>query len=167
MALVEVLLFPYLPLAQRREVGPWRLIPREQLTAEDTTGEQMVELAAGAAKLYRLPGHDRGYGAFIHRDDQPVGEEINPDRLRTLYHAIVVSLLDDNPSRAVAGMVDDDNSGHRMCTTENALLFGHRFDHLGSSATGCAPRRPFASSPAPWPAYFLRSIAVVCIRCAP
>ena len=129
MALVEVLLFPYLPLAQRREVGPWRLIPREQLTAEDTTGEQMVELAEGVAKLYRLPGHDRGYGAFIHRDNQPVGEEINPDRLRTLYHAIVVSLLDDNPSRAVAGMVDDDNSGHRMCTTENALLFGHRFDH--------------------------------------
>src|SRR5581483_5646060 len=128
MALMEVLLFPYLPLARPREVGPWKLIPREQLTAEDSIGERIVELAQGVAKLYRLPGHDRGYGAFIRRADQPVGEEINPDRLRTLYHAVVVSLLDENPSRAVAGMVDDDNSGHRMCTTENALLFGHRFD---------------------------------------
>jgi hypothetical protein len=124
---VEVLLFPYLPLAQRRTIGPWDLIPRELLTAEDTANEAMVEHAQAVAKLYRMPGHARGFGAFIRRDGQRVGEEIDNTGLRTLYHSVVVSLLDQNPSRAIAGMVDDYNSGHRMATTENALLFGHRF----------------------------------------
>jgi hypothetical protein len=126
---VEVLLFPYLPLARRRTIGPWQLIPREELSAADTTSEDMVAIAEGVAKLYRMPGRARGFGAFIRRDNQAVGEEIDADGLRTLYHAVVVSLLDANPSRAVAGMVDDYNTGHSMCTTENALLFGHRFDH--------------------------------------
>jgi hypothetical protein len=75
-----------------------------------------------------MPGDAGGFGAFIRRGDQLVGEELNTEGMRTLYDAVVVSLLDQNPSRAVAGMVDDYNSGHRMATTENALLFGHRFD---------------------------------------
>jgi hypothetical protein len=124
----EVLLLPYLPLAKRRTIGPWELIPREELTADDTTSEAMVDHAHGVAKLYRMPGHARGFGAFIRRNGTRVGEEIDSTGLRTLYHAIVVSLLDQNPSRAVAGMVEDYNTGHRMATTENALLFGHRFD---------------------------------------
>jgi hypothetical protein len=89
----------------------------------------MVGIALGVARLYRMPGHERGFGAFIRRDGTSVGEEMRSTGLRMLYHAVVVSLLDQNPSRAVAGMVDDYNSGHRMATTENALLFGHRFDH--------------------------------------
>jgi hypothetical protein len=39
---MAVLLFPYLPFARRRIIGPWQLIPREQLTAADTTDEPMV-----------------------------------------------------------------------------------------------------------------------------
>jgi hypothetical protein len=125
----EVLLFPYLPLAQRRTIGPWLLIPREQLTANDTTDETMIAHAQGVARMYRMTGHQRGFGAFIRHDNHPVGEEVDSTGLRLLYHAVVVSLLDQNPSRAVAGAVDDCNSGHRMATTENALLFGHRFGH--------------------------------------
>lgn len=124
---MEVLLFPYLPLAQRCTIGPWLLIPREQLTADDTTGETMITHAHGVARLYRMPGHERGFGAFIRHEDQPIGQEIDSPGLGVLYHAVVVSLLDQNPSRAVADTVDY-NSGHRMATTENALLFGHRFD---------------------------------------
>src|SRR5687768_2551116 len=114
---MEVLLFPYLPLAQRRTIGPWTLIPREQLASGDTMSDAMLGHADGVARLYRMRGHERGFGAFIRRDEQRVGEEIDQTGLPTLYHAVVVSLLDQNPSRAVAGMVDDYNSGHRTATT--------------------------------------------------
>jgi len=124
---VEVLLFPYLPLADRRLVGGWELIPRELLEPGDVEPEQVLEAAHGVAALYRMPGHERGYGAFIKPPGRRVGDEC-PEGLRTLYSAVVVSLLDQNPSQAVAGMDDDPNVGHRMCTTENALVFGHRFE---------------------------------------
>jgi hypothetical protein len=124
---VEVLLSPYLPLGERRVVGGWELIPRELLALEDVDPELVLEAAHGVAALYRMPGHDRGFGAFIKPPGRRVGDEC-PDGLRTLYSAVVVSLLDQNPSRAVAGMVDDYNAGHGTCTTENALVFGHRFE---------------------------------------
>jgi hypothetical protein len=125
---MEVLLFPYLPLAQRRGIGSWLLIPRAQLEAHDCVSAQMVEHAHGVWALYRMPGGDAGYGCFVARSGQPVGAELDTTGLRTLHDAVCVSLLDQNPSRAVAGMVDDYNAGHQMCTTENALVFGHRFD---------------------------------------
>lgn len=125
---MQVLLFPYLPLAERRRIGPWLLIPRAQLDADDCGSAQMVEHAHGVWGLYRMPADATGYGCFVTRNGQPVGAELEATGLRTLHDAICVSLLDENPSRAVAGMVDDYNAGHRMCTTENALVFGHRFD---------------------------------------
>ena len=124
---MEVLLFPYLPLADRRVVGGWELIPRELLEPEDVEPAPVLEAARGVAALYRMPGHDRGFGAFIKPPGRGVGDAC-PEGLRTLYSAVVVSLLDQNPSRAIAGMVEDYNTGHRMCTTENALVFGHRFE---------------------------------------
>jgi hypothetical protein len=123
---MEVLLFPYLPLADRLTIGGWELIPREELTATDTSSDEVVEYAQGVAALYRMPRADRGFGAFIRPPAGRVGDPA-PEGWRTLYHAVVVLLLDQNPSRAVAGMAEDYNAGHRMCTTENALLFGHRF----------------------------------------
>jgi hypothetical protein len=125
---VEVLLLPYLPLSRRRQLGPWQLIPREQLEAADCTSEQMVDHARGVWRLYRMPAGATGYGCFLCREGQAVGAELDQTGLRTLHSAVCVALLDQNPSRAVAGMVDDYNTAHRMCTTENALLLGHRFD---------------------------------------
>jgi hypothetical protein len=125
---MEVLLFPYLPLGERRTVGPWSVIPRAQLEAVDCVNPAIVDHAQGVRALYRMPGGDAGYGCFVARNGQPVGAELDPDGLQTLYHAIVVSLLDQNPSRAMPGIGEDYNAGHGMATTENALLFGHRFD---------------------------------------
>jgi hypothetical protein len=124
---MEVLLFPYVPLAGRRQIGPWLLIPRAELSASDCVSEGMVEHAHGVWALYRMPTDATGYGCFVARNDQPIGTDLDTTGLSTLRDAVCVSLLDQNPSRAVAGMVDDYNAGHRMCTTENALIFGHRF----------------------------------------
>lgn len=122
---MEVLLFPYLPLAERRTVGLWELIPRESLEGGDCVSEEMVGHARGVAALYRLPGDASGYGAFIRRTDLRVGDE-TADDLSTLRNAVAVALLDLNPSRADEGE-EPANAGHAMCTTENALLYGHRF----------------------------------------
>lgn len=115
-------------MTHRRFVGPWELIPREQLAATDAIEAAMVEYAQGVAALYRTPGDSSGFGAFVRPPDLRVGDEVEEERLRTFHHSIVVALLDQNPSRADPDApIDDYNAGHRMCTTENALLFGHRF----------------------------------------
>lgn len=122
---MEVLLFPYLPLADRRTVGSWELIPRESIESGDCISDEMVGHARGVAALYRLPGNGDGYGAFVRRIDLRVGDETTDD-LSTLRNAVAVALLDLNPSRADEGE-EPANAAHAICTTENALLFGHRF----------------------------------------
>jgi hypothetical protein len=125
---MEVLLFPYLPLSDRRTIGGWELIPREQLTAADCVDEAMVEHAHSVAALYRMPGGALGFGAFVRPSDARIGEATDRVGISVLYHAVAVAMLDENPSRAIAGMDVDYNLGHRICTTENTLLFGHGFD---------------------------------------
>jgi hypothetical protein len=60
----------------------------------------------------------------------PVGEDVDQQGLTVLRLAVVTALLAVNPSRADPG-AEDYNAGHRMCTTENALLFGHGVDSDG------------------------------------
>jgi hypothetical protein len=60
---MEVWLFPYLPLELRLDIGPWELIPREQLAAADATNEAMVKHAHDVAALYRMPRGGRRAGA--------------------------------------------------------------------------------------------------------
>ena len=122
---MEVLLFPYLPLRARCTVGLWELIPRDSLAIADCVSEEMVGHAGGVAALYRLPSDGAGYGAFVRRTDLCVGDETE-DNLSTLRNAVGVALLDLNPSRADAEE-EPANAARAMCTTENSLLFGHRF----------------------------------------
>jgi hypothetical protein len=125
-------LFPYLPLADRLTVGPWTLIPRASLEDADATSAEVAEQARGVAALYRLAGDSRGFEAFL-RGEQPVGEELDDDAHSRLYQTVVTALLDVNASQA-GGDYDEHNSGHRICTTENALLFGHGVDPDGYTA---------------------------------
>ncbi len=128
-----VWLFPYLPLGERRTIGPWTLIPREVLVDEDASSAAVAEQARGLAALYRLPSNPRGFGAFVRSGDEPVGEEVDAMALGRLRQSIVVSTLDQNPSRADPTF-DDDNAGHRICTVENARLHGHGVDADGYTA---------------------------------
>jgi hypothetical protein len=127
-----VWLFPYLPLAERLTIGPWTLIPRAALEVADATSAEVAEKARGVAALYRLPGDGRGFGAFL-RGEQPVGAEFDEDAYSRLYQTVVTALLDVNASQA-GGDYDEHNAGHRICTTENALLFGHGVDADGYTA---------------------------------
>jgi hypothetical protein len=89
--------------------------------------------ARGVARLYRLPGDDRGFGAFVSGTEQRIGEEFDDAALGRLYQTVVVAMLDNNPSRADLGAAPH-NAGHRICTTENLQLFGHGVDADGYTA---------------------------------
>jgi hypothetical protein len=119
-----VWLFPYLPLANRLTIGPWTLIPRGALEDDDSPSAQIAQQARGVAALYRLEGDSRGFGAFPRTVEQPVGEEFDGEALSRLHQTVLTAMLDENPSQA-GGAYDEYNAGHRICTTENGLLFGH------------------------------------------
>jgi hypothetical protein len=131
---MEVWLFPYLPLTERVVIGPWELIPREQLTTDDTTTVAMVGHARNVDALYRAPERQWSkVGAFLRPPDRLVGDVFRGD-VRPLYQALVTAMLDSNPSRAQPGHEGDWNTGQRMCTPENALLRRHGFKadlHIG------------------------------------
>lgn|GEM_PF-1541300 len=127
-----VWLYPYLPLTRRVSVGSWTLIPVGDLQDADAVSADAAEQARGVHALYRLSGDRRGFGAFV-RGVQPVGEELDSAGLGLLRLAVVPAMLDRNPSRADPGD-EPDNAGHAMCTSENALLFGHGVDPEGYTA---------------------------------
>jgi hypothetical protein len=94
LRLIEVMLFPYLPLSARLTVGPWELIPKSHLAATDVRAAEMVDHAHGVAALYAMPGDSRGFGAFVRHLDRRVGDEIDRTQLSPLHDAVVVPLID-------------------------------------------------------------------------
>jgi hypothetical protein len=128
-----VWIFPYLPLPERLVVGPWTLIPRSDLKDDDAISADAATKARGVAALYRMPGDDRGFGAFVRSEDASVGEEVDAIGLGRLYQAVVTGLLDRNASRAEPRN-DDHNAGHATCTVENARFQGHGIDDDGYTA---------------------------------
>lgn len=124
---IEITIFPYLPLSRRMAVGAWELIPRQLFGPPDAISAEAVEHAHGIAALYRMPGDPRGFGAFVRHREARVGDESDRTQFPTLHDAVVVPLIDQNPSFADPGWEEHPNAGHRMCTTENALLYSHRY----------------------------------------
>jgi hypothetical protein len=122
------MVFPYLPLSKRVIICSWELIPKSQLAVTDATSNDMVEYAHGVAALYAMPGRQPGYGAFVRHTTGRVGDKIDRTRLWALHDSVVVPLIDRNPSLGDPDHKEDPNAGHRMCTTEHALLYSHRFD---------------------------------------
>lgn len=54
-----------------------------------------------------------------------MGEAVDLDSVRALHRAVVASVLDPNPSLA------EQEKGHQVATSDNALVFGHRVDESG------------------------------------
>jgi hypothetical protein len=128
-----VWLFPYLPTSDRLTVGPWTLIPRAALTDDDAISAEAAERARGVAALYRMPGDDRGFGAFVRSEQSAVGAEVDENAIWRLYQAVVTALLDRNASPAEP-REEDINAGHATCTVENARLHGQGVDDQGYTA---------------------------------
>jgi hypothetical protein len=126
-----IILAPYLRVGQApMQIGPWVAIPAGQLQRSQTDSDLALAQAQGLLELYqrsrRVP---QEYGVFFRRGRRLVGERFTTRDLPTLRRAILVGLLDGNPSD-IAGH-DTLNAGHQTWSSDNVDVLGHEIEEDG------------------------------------
>jgi hypothetical protein len=124
---VPVLLMyaPYLPLREPLDVDGWRLVPVGELDNAESISDFAIAAAKGLAALYSASDNDAVTGAFAYRIGQGLGAVFDEDDVLDMHRALVVMVLDANPSRLAAADEPDGNEAYRAMTSDNALVFGH------------------------------------------
>lgn len=125
----ELVIAPYLPLSEVRNVDEWTLLPFPAVDAHDGmpgTVRQRVLTLVGAYEVASRGGSR--LGAVAHCAGLSIAAPVDRQFAR-LGLALLVGTLNHNPSMA-DGQGEDGpertgNEGHAVCTTENALLYGH------------------------------------------
>lgn len=121
----HVLLAPYLPLSDRITVGPWRLIPFARLERRDALDDATAHDVGQLMDLYRSGVDGLPHlGALVHRSYAKVGARLRPTTMRELRRAVLLALLDANPSE------ESPNAAH-MATSDNAVFYDHRLSGTG------------------------------------
>ena len=127
---MEIWFFPYLLVFRRRNVGPWRLVPKKSIRPRDAAGPGLLKAARGVGSLYETdpdPLISTKFGAFVIRRSQTVGAVHDRGSMQALRRAVVAALLDGNPIEE-----SPQPSGHGAWTSDNAVLFGHPVTGSGS-----------------------------------
>jgi len=121
---------PYVRFQERFRVGPWEFIPYSDLQVADTPGQAEYDRAQGLMGLYhrsrRIPDN---FGCFVKRRTGLVGEEITFAQLGSLRSVVLFGFLDRNPVDRTLGGEEDPNAGHKIWTSDNFLIVGHRVEH--------------------------------------
>jgi hypothetical protein len=125
------LYLPYLPIEDRIEIGEWQLIPAAALAGEDGTAPLTLKLAGGLVRLYERPPSYVTSGAFARVREGKVGDEFGMSEFGRLRRALLVALLDRNPSGVDSQAERDPNQAWRTYTSEHAQAWGHRIDDDG------------------------------------
>lgn len=134
---------PYLPLRDFQAIGPWQLIPRHKLEAEDVVAKAPVRLAENFADLFELPvPNGPSCGAFLHLQGTRFGAEPAEvdQRLMHAFLALAVAVIDANPSALDHNR--DPNAGHRSMTSENARIAAARISDEGYTTLLSGSRVP-------------------------
>lgn len=134
---------PYLPLGDFQTIGPWQLIPRHKLEAEDAAAKAPVRLAKNFAELFELPAPNGSpCGAFLHLLGTRFGvEPADVDqRLMHAFLALALAVIDANPSALDHNR--DPNAGHRSMTSENARIAAARISDEGYTTLLSGSRVP-------------------------
>src|SRR5262249_40319787 len=127
---MEVLLYPYLPISDRQRVGPWELIPFGDQKEEDILSEVVKEMVEGLIALYSDEDPMVNLGAVARWREAKVGDDIDREAMRSLGRALVVAVLDANPSNLDREDAAP-NAGHQSATSDNAIGYGHPIDGSG------------------------------------
>jgi hypothetical protein len=125
---------PYLPLDERLEIGDWQLIPADSLSVDDVAPSTALGLAQGLVQLYQRPPSFPARGAFARMSAEKVGDEFGLDEFGRLRRAVLVTLLDRNPSGVESEDERDGNEAWKTYTSEHAQVWGHPIDEEGWSA---------------------------------
>lgn len=123
----DVVLFPYLSLDKRVRVGPWELIPKKDLKAEDAVDEPTYKLAQLHLALYALPdvGLAKGCGCLARFDSRRIGEPVGLGLLHPLRCSVLGAVLSVNPED------DAKNPGLYASTSENVTVYAHPLNNEG------------------------------------
>ena len=130
---MEALLYPYLPVSDRRQVGPWELIPFGNQSDEDLLNAAVKEMVEGLIRLYGDDDPMVNQGATARWLEGKVGDDIDRAAMRSLGRALVVAVLDANPSNLDREDASP-NAGHQTATSDNAIGYGHPIDGSGGVA---------------------------------
>lgn len=122
----EVLVAPYLPLACREIVGPWELIPRDDITLEDVSEPQLMDAVRQLLDAYRPQRKTEvAFGVAIRARDGRIGQSFGRSAPGILRSALLAASLDTNPSSLTPEEERTGNEGHQMVTSDNTLVYGH------------------------------------------
>jgi hypothetical protein len=117
----EALLFPYLPVIERVEVGPFELIPHGHFEDADAQYPWVAEAVRGLFDLYKVRTTSLGHGVVVRPREGRVGEAVERAMMTPLRRVLVAAVLDGNPRVTE----EDRQPGHSVATSDNALLYGH------------------------------------------
>jgi hypothetical protein len=128
----HALLFPYLWIRDRLEVGPYELISRNVLADDDFATPQIKSDVGGLLKMYEMRGSMANrFGTVVRRRDGLIGDRFDREEMTPLHRAVVAALLDPIP-RAIGKK--EDTQGWSIPTSDNALIYLHQLDGSGHVA---------------------------------
>ena len=128
----HALLFPYLWIRDRIQVGPYELVSRNVFADEDFATPQIRRDVEGLLKMYEMRGSmaDR-FGTVVRHRDGKVGDRFNRREMRPLHLAVVAALLDRGPPEIGK---KEDTQGWHVATSDNGLIYLHQLDGSGRVA---------------------------------
>jgi hypothetical protein len=136
---VHVVVLPYLPLREAVTVGGWRLVPAHRPEDDAFVDDDTRIKAQGLLGLYGAGAGARIAGAFAAPPGRRIGDDAPVDQLATLRRALVVGLLEGNPTPPALAADEaavDPNGGWKSATSDNAVIWVHPIDEGGYTAVG-------------------------------
>jgi hypothetical protein len=122
----DLLIAPYLPVAERVQVGAWELLPLRKVEGSDVVPTDLRDEVSRLVEAYRLPsGGGAVLGVLAYPFGGKVGEPFERSDVELLGDALLAGVVADNPRMALAEDEQSPNIGQGVSTAENALLFGH------------------------------------------
>jgi hypothetical protein len=125
----HALLFPYLWIRDRIQVGPYELVSRNVFEDADFASPQIRADVEGLLTMYEMRASMANrFGTVVRRLDGRIGEQFEQAEMTPLHQAVMAALLDPIPSPIGK---KDETPGWSISTSDNALIYLHRLD--GSS----------------------------------
>ena len=128
----HALLFPYLWIRDRIEVGPYELVARNVLADGDFISPQLKTDVEGLLKMYELRvSMGNHVGTVVRRREGRIGDHFGRSEMKPLRRAVVAALLDPIPTALGR---QEDTQGGGIPTSDNALIYLHQLDGSGHVA---------------------------------
>jgi hypothetical protein len=122
----DLLLAPYLPLADAVRVGPWELLPFRQVGGSTAVPVGLRDPVSRLLDAYSSPtGARTAFGAVAYPYQGTVGAPFASTDLALLSRALLAGTVAENPVMTIDEEDQSPNAGNAVATSENALLYGH------------------------------------------